>query len=352
MSRMRSITRLLLTLAALSASLIVVQPAAHAAPAVVSQVAKNGTKGYLEVDGKPFTMNGVQSFGEWQTFGNGNMSPIPTNQNTRILPQDWLENTFEKTAAAGFNTIQIELAWNQIEPTTQGVYDWTLLDKYVTWAKKYNLKIDIVWWGANGCGGGVLPGSAHGFMTSIPAYLQDQTKYWGNGGNGEEVFPYLPIPGDSHYNDANYLFTSERAAVTAMFDHLATVDTTHQTILFQVYNEPNGTSTWSSQHALWLSLMDQLGGAVKSSDYVVATRVNLIGSRISSADSNINALPNIDFVGPDDYNLNVSDIAAAVKDTATKSDIAYIPESTATTRTCPRSRPPLSSTAGSSTSGS
>ncbi|MFD0440270.1 discoidin domain-containing protein [Streptomyces chartreusis] len=329
MSRMRTIARLLLPLATLTASLIVVQPEAHAAPVVVSQVAKNGSKGYLQVDGKPFTINGVESFGEWQTYGNGNMSPVPTDQSTRILPQDWLENTFEKTAAAGFSTIQIELAWNQIEPTTQGVYDWTLIDKYVTWARKYNLKIDIVWWGANGCGGGVLPGSAHGFMTSVPAYLQDQAKYWGDGGNGEEVFPYLPIPGDSHYGDATYLFSSERAAVNAMFDHLATVDTSHQTIMFQVYNEPNNdTSTWTTQHALWLSLVDQLGAAVKSSDYVVATRVNLSGSRIPSSD--INALPNIDFVGPDDYHFNVSDIASAVKDTAKKSDIAYIPETYST----------------------
>lgn len=123
MSRMPIIARLLLPLAAVGASLIVVQPEAHATPVVVSQVAENGTEGYLQVDGKPFTINGVQSFGEWQTFGNGETSPIPTDQSTRILPQDWLENTFEKTSAAGFGTIQIELAWNQIEPTTQGMYD-------------------------------------------------------------------------------------------------------------------------------------------------------------------------------------------------------------------------------------
>ncbi|MCF1592343.1 hypothetical protein [Streptomyces muensis] len=54
--------------------------AGAAGAVVVSQLAKNGGKGYLEADGKPFSM----------------------------------------------------LAWNQIEPATQGVYDWTLLDKYVT----------------------------------------------------------------------------------------------------------------------------------------------------------------------------------------------------------------------------
>lgn len=331
MSRVRTIVaRPLLTAAVLGASLVAVPTEAHADAVVVSRVATNGTKGYLEVDGKPFTINGVQSFGEWQTFGNGNMSPIPTDQSTRILPQDWLENTFEKTAAAGFKTIQIELTWNQIEPTTRGGYDWTLLDKYVTWAKKYGLRIDIVWWGANGCGGAVLPGSVHGFMTSVPTYLQDQAKYFGNGNNGEEVYPYLPIAGDSHYADADYLFSSERAAVTAMFDHLAAYDTTHRTIMFQVYNEPNGTGTWSAQRSLWFSLIDQLGAAVKDSDYVVATRVNLVGGRISSADSPIGALANVDFVGPDDYNWNVSDIAAAIKDTATKSKVAYIPETYST----------------------
>lgn len=305
-------------------SLVATAPAANAAPVVVSQVAKNGSKGYLEVDGKPFTINGVQSFGEWETYGNDSMDPIPTDQSNRILSQDWLENDFEKTAAAGFKTIQIELAWNQIEPTTQGVYDWTLVDKYVTWAKKYDLKIDWVWWGANGCGGGILPGSKHGFMTSIPKYLQNQSKYWGAGTNGEEVFPYVPIAGDSHYADANYLFTSERAAVKAMFNHFATYDTSHRTIMFQVYNEPNGTATWSSQNAIWLDLVNQLGGAVKTSNYVVATRFNWVGSRLPS--STIGNLSNIDFAGPDDYSWNVSDIAAAVKDTATKSAIAYIPE--------------------------
>ena len=79
-----------------------VQAPAVAAPVTVSQVAKNGSKGYLQVDGKPFTINGVQSFGEWQIYGNDQMSPIPTDQSHPILSQDWLENTFEKTASDWF----------------------------------------------------------------------------------------------------------------------------------------------------------------------------------------------------------------------------------------------------------
>ncbi|MCF1592342.1 DUF4978 domain-containing protein [Streptomyces muensis] len=97
--------------------------------------------------------------------------------------------------------------------------------------------------------------------------------------------------------------------------------------MFQDYNEPNGTGIGSTQPSLWVDLINQLGGAVKSSNYAVATRVNLVGSRISSADSPIGSLSNVDFLGPDTYSWNVSDIAAAIKDTATKSKIAYIPES-------------------------
>lgn len=150
---------------------------------VVSQVANQDGKGYLEVDGKPFFMHGVQFFGEWQIYGS-DAAPIPTDQKNPILPQDWLENGFEKTKAAGFDTIQIELAWNQIQPTSEGQYDWTLLDKYVQWAKKYDLKIDVVWWGLNGCGGGIRENTVHGYMADIPDYLEAD-KYWGFKNNGQ-----------------------------------------------------------------------------------------------------------------------------------------------------------------------
>lgn len=296
---------------------------------VVSQVAKNGDKGYLEVDGKPFLMHGVQFFGEWQTFGSDKDS-IPTNQKNRVLPQDWLENGFEKTKAAGFDTIQIELAWNQIQPTAEGEYDWTLLDKYVQWAKKYDLKIDIVWWGTNGCGGGIRENTVHGFMADIPDYLEDD-KYWGQKNNGDEnEIPYLPNDSDPNIAaNADYLFGEERKAVNAMFDHLADVDTSHQTILFQIWNELNWNG-WKDGHGKaqkseWLRLADELGKAVKTADYVVATRLNYRGNSID-ARSVLDQYEYIDFSGPDAYTKSLSSMANIVKDTAKKSDIAYIPE--------------------------
>ncbi|WP_055427940.1 beta-galactosidase [Bifidobacterium aesculapii] len=296
---------------------------------VVSRVAKNGDKGYLEVDGKPFLMHGVQFFGEWQIYGS-DKNPIPTDQKNPILSQDWLENGFEKTKAAGFDTIQIELAWNQIQPTSEGQYDWTLLDKYVEWAKKYDLKIDIVWWGINGCGGGIRENTVHGFMADIPDYLEAD-KYWGFKNNGgENEVPYLPNDSDpTRAADADYLFGEERKAVTAMFDHLAQVDTTHQTILFQIWNELNWNG-WKDGHNKaqkneWLRLADELGKAVKDSDYEVATRLNYRGNSIDSR-SVLDKYENIDFSGPDAYTSSVSNMANIVKDTANKSDIAYIPE--------------------------
>lgn len=294
----------------------------------VSKVAKNGSKGYLEVDGKPYTILGIQSFGEWQTFHDGTNPCVQIQDpEKRILPQDWLENTFEKVKMAGFKTIQIELGWRAIEPKTEGVYDWTLIDKYIAWANKYDLKIDFVWFGSNGCGGGILQNSNHGFMASVPEYLNDKDKYWGAGNRGnEQECPWLPIPGSVHYEDADYMFRCERSAVHAMFNHLAQIDTNHRVIQFQLNNEPDYHSQWSSQFNIWLSLLDRLGEAVKNSDYVVATRVNLTGWTIGDRGKQLANQPNIDFVGPDRYDWNVSGIADGVKEGAKNSPIAYIPE--------------------------
>ncbi|NEG88950.1 Ig-like domain-containing protein [Bifidobacterium aerophilum] len=96
-------------------------------PVVVSKAEKaaGSDRGSLYVDGKPFNFVGVQFFGEWQTFGDGHdPNNIKHDQDHPVLEQDWLENGFEKVAAAGFKTIQIETAWNQIEPEAPGQYDW------------------------------------------------------------------------------------------------------------------------------------------------------------------------------------------------------------------------------------
>ncbi len=304
---------------------------------VVSKVAHNGTKGYLEVDGKPFPISGVQNFGVWQIYGHG-LDPdnIPINQDNPILDEDWLENAFEKTAAAGFKTAQVELAWKTIQPSEEGVYDWHIIDKYVEWAEKYDLKLDFVWFGSNGCGGAVIENEFRGYIATVPTYLEDP-KYWHptDRVSGDQRHPpRLPIVGETYYEDAKYFFEQEQAAVHALFNHLAEVDTTHQTILFQLYNEPDAYpyfSTGGVETRTWRTLVDELGAAIKTSNYVVATRMNFQRGNFANDDRRARFAtflsPNVDFIGVDSYDhnpLNQVNYINMVHETG--SPIAYIPE--------------------------
>lgn len=310
--------------------------AASASATVVSQVAKNGTKGYLQVDGKPFLMYGVQNFGHWQIFGNGlNPDSVPVNWSNPILSEAWLENVFEKTAAAGFQMIQIELSWRTIQPTTAGQYDFHIIDKYITWAKKYNLKIDFIWFGTNGVGGAVFLNAFHGFIATVPDYLTADQYWQSTTVSGDQRRPpLLPISGETYYDTATYLFQQEQAAVKALFNHLAVVDTTHQTILFDLYNEPDAYPYFSSggaQTTAWRTLVDQLGAAVKTSNYVVATRMNF--QRAHFADATRRQVystflsPNVDFIGADSYDHNPANQVGYVDEAISAgSPIGYIPE--------------------------
>src|SRR5271165_1810219 len=92
-------------------------PVAHA-QTIVSRIATSSTgKTYLEVDGKPYLYLSVENWGEQQTLGDA-LNPGGTDwrYNTGLfstpLPQDWLQNVFEKTRAAGYNTISIILKWS------------------------------------------------------------------------------------------------------------------------------------------------------------------------------------------------------------------------------------------------
>lgn len=296
-------------------------------------------KGYLTVDGAPFLMLGVQAFGEWQRFGNFN--DRRPDQTKPILDQDWLENMFDKTAAAGFRTIQLMLAWNQIEPKAPGQYNWELLDKYIQWAEKYDLRIDWVWWGINGCQGGIIPNASasyqteHGFMTSVPEYAWDLERYWGRGiSENEQVLPFIPVAGTRdpeqlrHIVDAEFLFECERLAVSAMFHRLATIDRTHRSILFQVWNEPNFHPDWTQHNDIWLSLADSLAKSVKDAPYVVATRMNYLtaDNRVDPLHGNPTNCPHIDFFGPDIYTWDPFEMKAALEAASPLSPILTIPE--------------------------
>ncbi len=284
-------------------------------------------KNYLEVDKLPFNYLAVQNNGTTQF-------QHLTNPTSQSLP--WLENMFTATQAAGYSVIGQRLNWGDIEPTTRGNFDWTVIDCYVNWANLHGLKLDLVWFGSI-CGGGALSDVSPfpisgGYTRQLPDYVNSTSKYFSHGLiSGQTQAPDLPSKG----LDATNLYLWEQNAVTNLFNHLQATDINHCVVLFQVYNEPNLYPDWAAPE-FQTSVLDQLGAAVKRSTYVVATRVNLaIPDPTEPIDStypwtsggvNVGALPHIDFVGLDPYTAIPDTIATAITSAKGNSKLAYIAE--------------------------
>lgn len=305
-----------------------VSTTAAATPLSISKVVvgENG-RPYLQVDGQPYLYLGAENWGKQQTLGGCDQCSnwrYSLPQFSTPLPTSWLENVFEKTKAAGYNTISMILDWNQIEPTTQGSFDWSLVDQYITWANKYDLRIDWVWFGTlNECGAR-LPGNTNGWMTWVPSYVQDKSKYFGRGIVDQDVYcAWLP-DGGTHNADASYLFSSERNAVANLFAHLATVDTTHRAILFQDENEPNFHPDWNNAAGKTLirSLLSSMAQVVKQSNYPVAVRINAWGY----ANSDFNNIPYVDFQGTDLYSTDPTALKTSTFNTSSAGPLPGIAE--------------------------
>ena len=290
---------------------------------VISRIVKTPEgKGYLEVDGKPFIFGYVENWGIQQIYGDTGGYRFNTQPFDEPLPFEWMENIFEKTAYLGYKTIAPFLRWNDIEPSEKGVYDWKILDSYIEWAVKYDLRIDIVWMGSIHCGGARLRGENNGWMSWIPDYLQDKEKYFGRGIYDTDIFLAYAPDGGPNDADARFLHQSERDAVAAMMAHLAEYDKTHRVITFQVNNEPNFSPYYRDDKEAIFEVLNELGKVVKTSDYKIMTRINLTGTE---HDADLNALEYIDCNGVDPYSYNI-EVISRIAGESDKSHMPHIAE--------------------------
>lgn len=80
-----------------------------------------------------------------------------------------LEPYFAVAAETGFNSVDIPILWNQVE-TEKDVYDSSVIRTYLDFAKKYDLKINLLWYGS------LKDGETKGY--SLPEYiLENPTDY-------------------------------------------------------------------------------------------------------------------------------------------------------------------------------
>lgn len=163
-------------------------------------VTKNGRHA-LYVDGAPFLILGGQA---------NNSSNYPD-----MLPEVW-----PTIRALRANTLEIPVAWEQIEPV-EGRFDFSWLDTLIPQARENNVRLILLWFGT--------------WKNTGPAYVPEWVK------SDTKRFPRMMTKdGKTHYVPTplgrNTLEADKRAFVQLM-RHIRKIDPQHTVIMVQPENE-------------------------------------------------------------------------------------------------------------------
>jgi beta-galactosidase GanA len=169
-------------------------------------VSKNGRHA-LMVDGEPFLMLGMQA---------NNSSNYPDT-----LKQVW--PSFEKMHA---NTLEIPVAWEQIEPT-EGKFDFSYVDILLQQAREHNARLVLLWFGT--------------WKNNAPHYTPAWVKL------NNERFPRVVTKTGDTLNSLSPLggntLEADKKAFLQLMTHLKKVDEKNTVIMVQVENE---AGTWGA----------------------------------------------------------------------------------------------------------
>lgn len=254
----------------------------------VSRLVTENGRTYIEVEGQPYLMYGVQM--RLDDFLAGDMSPRNVSK---------LGVYFQKAKEAGFNTVVIPMPWKYIE-VVEGVYDFkTYLNKVINYADMYNLRVQLQWFGSAFC---TWPNEA-------PDYIQvDRDTYKRVKGKikGSEPFDFTCKP----------LLEKEYAAFRAMMDHIATYDVRKRVIMVTTVAEPDNPETtdelWAGgQKEAILDMIGKLSDIVHESGRDVVARTYYTWN-IDNADDIFEIGGGKDIVGRDPYRFDINEFKSMI----------------------------------------
>ena len=201
MRPLKTIPASLLTTLSLSLSLSLAVHATAAAGPLPQLVNKDGHYA-LMVDGAPFVMLGAQAH---------NSSNYPLA----------LDKVWSAIADMHANTLEIPVAWEQIEPR-EGSFDFSYVDTLITQAREHKVRLSLLWFGT--------------WKNTGPQYTPEWVKF------NNQRFPCMldkdgkPIYCLSPFGEET--LKADKKAFVALMNHIKKVDGDKNTvILVQVENE-------------------------------------------------------------------------------------------------------------------
>jgi len=174
---------------------------AAAQPAPLPRIETRDGRHALIVDGRPFLMLGAQV---------NNSSNYPA-----MLPEVW-----PTIRALHANTVEVPIAWEQIEPT-EGHFDFSFLDTLLREARENDLRLVLLWFGTWKNTG----------ASYTPEWVKTDTRR----------FPrMLTRDGGTHYvlsPHGRATLEADRNAFVHLMQHIKDADPRHTIIMVQVENE-------------------------------------------------------------------------------------------------------------------
>lgn len=257
-------------------------------------------KHYVEVDSKPFLYNGVQIRVDWLM-----------NQQKEDL--DELEYYFKMASELHVNVVELPLQWKDLEPT-QDAYNFRNLSKMLSYAQKYNLKVELLLFTVN----------IGGMSGCVPNYIKEnKTLYpqYENTLNHKDALFFVQ-------DNENLLIREGKmvqALMAAIYDW-SKVNRYNPVMSIQVRNEPdlylkrikeNNVSIdgqlLSEEYAIkeTLTAIDFIANIIKESPYKLITRVNVCCFKDHPELNyrywnDLLSLKSIDMIGEDTYSNDIS----------------------------------------------